>query len=426
MNRTAIPGPDDTLRVELPNGIVALARANPASPSVTVTGSLAVGALDNPPDTLGLADFTAAALMRGTQARTMQEIYDALEGAGASLGIGGGTHTTGFHGKSLAEDLPLLLGMLAEALRAPAFPEPQVEKLRAQILTGLALRDQDTGDRAGMLFDELAYPGHPYRLPDEGHPETVRAITRRELEDFHARHYGPRGLIIAVVGGIEPGAAVEAVAAALGGWHNPKQPETPALPRLEPAAGERRARVDLPGKFQSDVVLGAPGPARAEPDYMAAALANDVLGGFGLMGRLGEAVREKAGLAYYAGSSLGGSLGPGPWTAAAGVDPKDEEKVIELIKAEIRRLADEPVSAEELSDSQEAAIGRLPLSMESNGGVAGALVNIEKHGLGLDYYERYPDIVRAVTREDALTAARRYLDPERLAVAVAGPPRGQG
>ncbi|MBI3158339.1 MAG: insulinase family protein [Chloroflexi bacterium] len=423
MSRTAIPGPDDTLRAELPNGIVALARANPASPSVTLTGSLAVGALANPPGVLGLADFTAAALMRGTQARGMTALYDALESAGASLGVSGGTHTTGFHGKSLVEDLPLLLGLLVEVLRQPAFPAEQIEKLRAQILTGLALRDQDTGDRAGMLFDELAYPGHPYRLPDEGQPETVRTITRRDLADFHARHYGPRGLIIAVVGGVEPQAAIAAVRAALGDWDNPEQPEPAALPPLEPAAAERRARVEVAGKSQSDVVLGAPGPARSSPDYMAAALANDVLGGFGMMGRLGEAVREKAGLAYYAGSSLGGSLGPGPWSAAAGVDPKNEEKVIDLMLAEIRRLVEEPVSTEELSDSQEAAIGRLPLSMESNGGVAGALVNIEKHGLGLDYYERYPAVVRAVTREDALAAARRYLDPERLAIAAAGPPR---
>ncbi|TAK13821.1 MAG: insulinase family protein [Anaerolineae bacterium] len=421
MSRPAIPGPQDITRVELPNGIVVLARANPFSPSVTISGGLMAGALNNPPDKLGLADFTASALMRGTQLRDMQAIYDTLESAGASLGFSAGTHTTGFHGKCLAEDLSMLLGLLAETLTQPAFPAAPVEKLRNQILTGLALRDDDTGDRAGMLFDELAYPDHPYSLPEEGQPWTVKAITRTDLAVFHAAHYGPRGLLLAVVGGVDPQVAAEAVAAALGNWTNPSQPEPPALPALGPHSAERRGRVPMPGKSQTDILLGAPGPARNDPQYVAAALANDVLGGFGMMGRIGESVREKAGLAYYAGSNLGGSLGPGPWSVSAGVHPKDEEQAIDLIKQEIRRLVTEPVSAEELADSQEAAIGRLPLSLETNGGVTGALLNMERHNLGLDYYQRYPEMMRAVTREDSLAAARQFLNPDALAIALAGP-----
>jgi zinc protease len=140
-----------------------------------------------------------------------------------------------------------------------------------------------------------------------------------------------------------------------------------------------------------------------------------------MMGRIGEAVREKAGLAYYASSSLSGGSGPGPWEVSAGVDPENVDQAIELIIQEIRRFTSEPVSPEELADSQANYIGRLPLSMESNSGVASSLTNLERYNLGLDYYHRYPELVRGVTPEMVLEISRRYLDPDRLGIAVAGP-----
>ena len=157
------------------------------------------------------------------------------------------------------------------------------------------------------------------------------------------------------------------------------------------------------------------------PDYLAASLGNNILGQFAMMGRIGKAVREKAGLAYYAASSLGGGQGPGPWEVSAGVDPHAIDPAIELICQEIRRFTQEPVTDEELLDSQANYIGRLPISLESNVGVASALLNLERYQLGLDFYRRYPDLVRSITPEQVLQAARHYLDPDRLAIAVAGP-----
>ena len=117
----------------------------------------------------------------------------------------------------------------------------------------------------------------------------------------------------------------------------------------------------------------------------------------------------------------GGGLGPGPWYISAGVDPANIERASSLIRQEIRHFTESAVSQEELSDSQANFIGRLPLSLESNGGVAAALINLERYQLGLDYYYRYEDLVRAVSPDEVLETARRYLDPDRLAVAIAGP-----
>ncbi len=421
LNPTAdIPGPENILRRELSNGIVVLSRANYHSPSVSISGYLPAGGLFDRDETLGLADFTASALMRGTTTYSFTQMYEKLEAVGAGLGFSGGTHTTSFSGRSLVEDLPMLFSLLADTLRRPVFPANQVEKLRAALLTNLDLQMQDSRDRAGLAFDEAVYPNHPYGRPDEGWPETVQRIRRGDLRNFHRKHYGPRGLVIAVVGGVEPEKAVELVEKSLGDWRNPDQPEPPALPEWQPLAERRDVRVSMPDKRQADLMIGTAGPRRASEDFLPAAIGNHILGVFGLMGRLGDVLREQAGLAYYVYSSLGSSTGPGAWLAAAGVDPKDVSRAIDLIMAEIQRFVTEPVSQEELEDVQSNLIGSQPLSLESNIGVASLLLHLERHQLGLDFLQRYPGLVNAVTPEQILAAASRYLQPDKLAVVAAG------
>jgi len=416
----SFPGPETIHRSILDNGVVLLARENFSSPSVVLTGYLEAGALDESPEQGGLADLTASALMRGTHSRTFTQIYESIESIGASLSLGSGTHFLSFRGRALAEDLELLLSLLADVLQHPVFPREQVERLVAEKITGLGLRDQDTASVAQMAFDELAYPDHPYRLPSDGTRESVARLMPADLQAFHRRKIGPTGCVIAVVGAVPSAAAAEVVARHLGDWRNPSQEHQPALPELVPLQGTVRRDVPLAGKSQCDILLGCPGPSRFDPAYIAASLGNNILGSIGMMGRIGDVVREQAGLAYYASSSLGGGPGPGAWEVGAGVAPPNVDRVIELISREIRRFVTKPVTPQELRDSQTNYIGRLPLQLETNDGVAGALLNIERYDLSLDFYQRYPDIVRAIRRDDLLAAARRFLDPERLAIGVSG------
>jgi zinc protease len=417
----SLPGPDDITRHELSNGMVLLVRSNFNSPSVVVNGYLMAGSLFEQDEKLGLAGFTASTLMRGTEKRSYNEIYDALESAGANLNINGGTHTTGFGSKALVEDLDLLIELLSEAIRQPVFPPEQVELLRARLLTSLAIRAQDTREMSSLTFDQITYPGHPYSRPEDGYPETIQAITRDDLAAFQRFHYGPRGMVLAVVGAVEPGQVIEKVERLLGDWENPEQADLIPLPPNPVPAEPLNRKVDIPGKFQSDLVAGVIGPERRSEDYLAAALGNNILGVFGMMGRIGEVVREKAGLAYYAYSSLSGGMGPGPWYVSAGIDPQNVEQALDLVKEEIKRFEDEPVTGDELADSQSNFIGRLPLSLESNSGMASAILNLERYDLGLDYYYRYADLVRAVSTEDVLATASKYWDPNRLGVGIAGP-----
>jgi len=415
-----LPSPDNILREELPNGIIVLAHENPNCQSVNVNGYLQAGALSEPDEKLGLADFTASMLMRGTQQRNFQQIYDELESVGASFAFGSSTHTTAFGGKALAEDLGVLLNILADALRFPIFPVEQVERKRGQLLTHLAIRAQDTGSLAAMAFDKIVYADHPYSRPADGYPETVNAITRNDLAAFQRIHYGPRGMVISVVGALQPDRMVEMVQSELGGWQNPEQPLPISLLSFKPLTQTTTQRVSIPGKSQVDLLMGAAGPERRHPDYLAVSLGNHILGQFGMSGRIGEIVREQEGLAYYAFSSLSGGVGPGPWYIGAGVAPENVERVIELIQNEVVRFTTEAVSDEELEDTVSYFTGVLPLSMETNEGMASAILNMERYQLGLDFYLRYTDILQAVTPEKILAAVPHFLQPDRMGIAMAG------
>jgi zinc protease len=149
---------------------------------------------------------------------------------------------------------------------------------------------------------------------------------------------------------------------------------------------------------------------------------NTILGVFGMMGRIGKSVREEQGLAYYASSQLSGGVGPSPWSASAGVAPGSVEQAIDSIRAEVRRIQQEPVSAEELSDTQAYRTGSLPVSLETNSGLADVITDIEFYQLGLDYLQRYPGLITDITRERIQAAAQKYLSADELAIAVAGPP----
>jgi zinc protease len=280
----------------------------------------------------------------------------------------------------------------------------------------------DTAALSSLAFRELAYPnGHPYGRSVRGYTETIQAITRDDLVRFYQETYGARGMVVCVVGAIHADDAFDQVETAFGDWQGCTFARSP-LPGINRPEGIVRRRISIPNKSQADLVMGLPGPCRAEPDYLDAALANHILGVFGIMGRLGRHLRDELGLAYSVFSRLEGGIGPGPWSIIAGVDPANVERVIEGARAEIRRMRDTLVEDDELADVQTYLNGSLPLSLETNEGVAGALLNIEQHQLGLDYLSRYPRLVREITPERIQAVVRKWLDPDNLAVGIAGPP----
>ncbi len=422
--QASIPNSSNISRVELGNGAAILVFENPAVQSVNLMGSLHAGSLYEAPAQSGLASLAASALMTGTSSQDFDAIHGALEDVGADLGFRGHIHKVGFSGKALAEDLRLLLDVASDCLRNPIFPAEHVDRLRGERLTWLQYSSFDTRYRAAKAMREALYPEtHPYHYGSYGDEASIAEIRAEDLKRFHARHFGPRGMILVIVGAVDTAEAVSLASDAFGGWSHAEQP-TPR-PVSEPAAlaNNLRPTVFLPGKTQSDISMGAIGPARRADDYLAAQLANSILGEFGMMGRIGKSVREEKGLAYYAYSRLGGGHGPDPWTISAGVNPENVELAIASILEEIERLTGEAVSDDDLADNQSYFTGRMPLRLESNEGIASHIHSMESFSLGLDYLANYDQLIYRITKDELLRAARNYLQPERMVVALAGPER---
>ncbi len=422
LNLKHLPGEDNITRTVLPNGMIVLCSENFSSPSVVVSGYLQTGSIYDPVEKLGLALFTSYALMNGTVNKRFQRIYNDLESVGASFGFGASVQTTGFGGRALTEDLPLLLNTLSDCIQWPIFPPRQFRRLKAQFLTGLQLRQQDTADMSSLKFDEILFKNHPYGVPEDGYFETVMNITRNDLVKFHQKTYQPKNMVICIVGAISAQNAVDMVYKTLGGWKgNPSFSEI-EIPEIPPTHEIVQHHIQIPGKVQADLIMGGYGPKRISEDFLPASIGNNILGQFGMMGRIGSAVREKSGLAYHASTSLNAWTKGGSWEISAGLHPDNVHKAIHIIKDEIRNFTTNGVTDEELEDSKENYIGWLPLSVESNNGVASAIIKMERYQLGFNYMRDYPQNIRKITRDDVLRTAQKYLNPDKMVIVTAGPP----
>lgn len=416
----ALPTPETIVRVALPNGLTVLVRESHTSPVAVLQGALRAGAMQEAPAQAGLAAFVASMLTRGSAHYDYDAFNAAVENVGASLTVSADVHSIDFGITSLAEDFYDLIGVLADLLRRPTFPAEHIERLRQIKLIGIQEREQDTASVAARRFHETLFGReHPYGRAVDGYQESVSALQRHDLVDFHARCFTPRGAVLAIAGDVDAQRVVETIAASFGDWSG-ETIAPPTFTRVRNPGGVR-FHVPMPGKVQSDIVIGAYGVRRADPDFYAVRVANCILGQFGMMGRLGERVREAQGLAYYSYSATVAEQEDGVWFASAGVNPDDVEAAVDSILAEFERLGNEPVGDAEVADSQAYLTGVMPLTLETNEGVASTLLNMEWYGLGLDYLQRYPALINSVTAADVQRVAAHYLRPDACVVVTAGP-----
>lgn len=416
----ALPSPETIFRTTFPNGLTLLVREDHTSPVTVLQGSLRVGAVCESPEQAGLAAFVASMLTRGSAHYDYDAFNAAVENVGASLTISADIHSTDLSITSLSEDFEQMLRLLADLIRHPTFPDDHIERLRRMKLVHIQEREQDTASVAARRFNEQLFTRrHPYGRATEGYLETVTALQRQDMTDFHGHWYTPQGGVLAIAGDVDARRTAEIVAETFGDW----RVAAPARPLIEPVriTDFQPIHTSMAGKVQSDLVIGAYGVRRNDPDFYAVRVANCILGQFGMMGRLGERIREEQGLAYYCYSASVAEQEDGIWFAAAGVNPADVDAAIESILAEFARLGAKPVDAEELSDTQAYLTGIVPLTLETNEGVASTLLSMEWFGLGLDYLQRYPSLIYGVTAADVQRVAARYLVPERCVISTAGP-----
>jgi zinc protease len=410
------------LRRVLPNGATVIAERTATHPAVTLHVSLHAGSGYDPADQVGLAHFVSRVADRGTERRSADDIAETLDGRGVSLGLGVARHSFTIGCTCLAEDLEVVLDLVADVVRRPSFPDTEVATRRAEIVTWIRQDEDNPAVLATEALFERLYPsGHPYGRRTKGTIATVEAFTADALRAFHRARFRPSGMIAVLVGDVDRERAVDAASAAFGDWNLPAAPllSPPPAPR---AVSRQRHFIPVPGKVQSDIAYGYATVRRLDPDYYPLVLMNNVLGQYGLGGRLGDSIRERQGMAYYVFSSFDGNVAEGPLVVRAGVAPGNVDRALASIDEEVGRMLRDGVTPAELADAKRYLVGSLPRQLETNGGIASFLQSAEFFGLGLDLDRRLPGLLHDVPIERVREATARVLDPARATIVVAGPP----
>jgi zinc protease len=418
---TAVTRGLSPVRQVLSNGAAVLVQETAFSPAVTITTSFRAGSLYEPENLTGLAWLFGRVIDRGTAGRSADAIAEALDDRGVSLKVSTNRHVLAVSCTCLTEDFPDMLALMADVAREPVFPPDEIEKRRAETIS-LIRQDQDNpAIRASEMLQSLLYGAtHPYGRPAKGSVETIERVTREDLVTFHAGRFAPGSLTVIVVGDVSAPRALEQVARAFDGWTAPL-PSDRAVPAVARVTARRDARITMTGKSQTDIAYGFTTVNRLDPRYYAYSAMNNILGQFGLGGRLAENIRERQGMAYYAFSAFDPSLGPGPLVVRAGVDPQNVDRAIAAIDTEVGALGREGPTERELAETRQFLIGSVPRMLETNQSIAAFLHTAEFFGLGLDYDRRLPALLDAVTMDEVRAAAADVLQPERASLAVAGP-----
>ena len=409
------------MRFVLDNGVTLVTRRSRMTPAVSFSVTVAAGAVDDPPEAAGAMRLLGLLLDRGTETRTADDIADALDGRGVSLTTAVSRQLTTLSSTCLASDFDEVFALVGDIVRRPVFPDHQLAARKREAITELHQDDDNPSARAGEAFMSLLYPdGHPYGRPVKGTAATIATITRDHLAGLHARRFGPQGAVAVVVGDIDESHAAAVVSRAIGDWRTAARAAAD-VPPPPVAHARRQAVVTMADKPQADVTYGFIALRRDDPRYYACLLMNHVLGEYSLGGRLGDNIRERQGLAYYVSSTLDAGLIEGPLVIRAGVSGDHVDRTIAAIDDEVRRMASSGVTAEELEASRRYLVGALPRSFETNATAADFLRDAEVFRLGEDFDRRFPDLLRAVTLDEVNAEARRVLEADRAAVAVAGP-----
>lgn len=396
---------------------------NHASSTVAIRGSLRAGSHFEPDGKPGLARITAEMLTRGSNRRTKIEIAGALEGAGAEMDFSADPFTANIAGRALSEDLPLVLEVLAEVLLEPSFPDDELEKVKQQTIAAIQEEQASTTYRAYEKFCSLIFEEtNPYYMhPSDKLIESIGSFTVEDVRQFHRERYGGRSLILTVVGDIRSREVEEKFSELFETFSGPESVEVDVLDPT-PQTGELREFVLVKDKANVDILLGSSTELRRDSqDFYAAHLANLALGESTLSSRLGLQVRDKEGLTYGINSRFRApSLAAGPWVIGVSVNPENVERAIESAIAIVRDYVENGVRPDELADQKSSAIGSFRVSLSTNSGLANSLWYAEFYSLGIEYLDRYPELIERVTVEEVNAAIRKYFRPDHLTIVVAG------
>lgn len=389
-------------------------------PLVSIRLVVQSGSSQDPPQRLGLADFTVRLMRRGTARLDADALNEAVEFVGGTLAVFASEDFVALAVTTPAEYLGDMLDVLAQMVREPAFPEREFNTERDRTLAQFANDLDDPGLLADRALQKAIWGSHPYGHDVGGNRASVERLVRDEVVAFHRECFGPRISRLVLVGAVDVRSARPLVERAFAGWRGgPPQPAAP--PPLEHTAGEDKVLiVDRPNQTQAQLRLGALAYRRGEPVTFAAQVMNSALGG-GFTSRLVREVRVKRGLSYGVGSSFETMRAGGSFSVSSFTKVKTARALLDVTLTEVARMRERGPTPAELKKAQEYLAGLFPLRVETNEAVASAIADLWLYSLGEDWVDTYRSRIRAVTRAEAREAARRFCFARPPAVVLVGP-----
>lgn len=403
-------------RLQLSNGLTLLLLERHALPIVNVEVLIKAGSSKDTKGKEGLANLTAEMFTEGTERRSASQISEEIDFVGGSLSTTGDTDYSRVNLIILKKDVEVGFNLLSDILINPAFKEKEFERVKNEVLSSLIQQKDEPGTIAEKAFEKLLFGDHPYNHPPQGLEESLPEITRDDIVSFHKKYYIPNNAIIAVVGDVTEKEVLSLLERYLGKWGKkilPKE-EMSQAPRLS----KRTVSLIEKDITQANIHLGHIGISRSNPDFYAAYVMNYILGGGGFSSRLMREIRDNQGLAYSIYSSLDSRLYTGAFKVVMQTKNENSNRAIEGILKELERIRSEPVSDKELAEAKSYLMGSFPLRFDTNKKVVSQLTYVEYYSLGLNYFKEFPKKIEAVTKEDVLSAARKYIDPARYILII--------
>jgi zinc protease len=409
----------EVTRARLSAGISAVLAPSPRVPLLTLVLLAPAGGQLDPPGRAGLASLTAALRDEGTSRRDAMAIAAAIERLGGELGSSADWDASYLAAGVLAEHLDTALELLAEVAHDPVFPASEVERLRRQRLADILARRAQPPAIADERFLRAVYGRGPYAWTLSGDEETVGAIAREDILAFHQRHIATAPWTLIAVGDFAVERLLPRAAAAFAA--RVVEETRPAPPPAPPLPDEVLVHlVDRPGAPQTELRVGHVGVPRRHPDHVPLTVLNTLLGGK-FTSRINLNLRERRGYTYGAFSRFAQRLGSGPFVVSTAVATPAAGAATREVLAELERLRREPVSADELAETQSYLVGVFPYTVQTGADLARRLEDLVVFDLPDDHYATYLDAVGRVAPADLERVALAHLRPDRATVVAVGP-----
>jgi len=405
-------------RVVSPGGIEAWLVQDPSVPLIAFDFSFRGGANQDPVDKPGVATMATSLLDEGAGDLDSKSFHERAETKAIQLGFSVNRDQTSGSVRTLSANQDEAFELLRLAVTSPHFDAVDMERIRDQVLSGLRRETTSPNDLASRRWWSTAFPGHAYGRPVRGTLESIPTITVADLRDYMRRVFARDTLKIAIVGDIDAATAGKFIDKVFGSL--PAKADLSDVPVVLPQGLGQKISIDLDVP-QSVLILGGLGIARSDPDFMAAFVVNHVLGGGSFSSRLYREVREVRGLAYSVFSTLVPLEHAALFMTGTATRADRTGQTLDVLQSEIRRLAEEGPTEEELAKSKSFLTGSYALSFDTSSKIAAQLVQIQREGLGIDYIDKRNSLVQAVTMADVKRVARRLLDAGMLVTVVGRP-----